>query len=84
MFAIRLWTDIFALILQSMNNLKALIYWAIVQASVGLILQLILVPIYGIYGTVIALTLSWVLTVAWALPRMVYIIQKNQSVVENI
>ncbi len=71
MYVIRVWTDVFAVILQSMNDIKMLLIWAVMQAAIGLLLQILLVPRYGIYGTVIALSLSWLLTVSWLLPRRV-------------
>ena len=79
MYVIRLWTDIFAVIIQSISKLKPLIYWSSVQAGCGLILQLLLVPLYGIYGTVIAMTTSWVITVSWVLPKIVYKVFKEKE-----
>ena len=72
MYAIRVWTDVFAVILQSMNDMKILLVWAVLQAVIGLGLQILLVPRYGIYGTVAALCLSWLLTVCWVLPIRVW------------
>ena len=72
MYVIRVWTDVFAVILQSMNDIKMLLVWAVLQAAIGLGLQILLVPKYGIYGTVTALCLSWLLTVSWLLPKRVW------------
>lgn len=77
MYLIRVWTDVFAVILQSMNDLKMLLIWAAIQATIGLGLQILLVPMFGIYGTVTALSLSWLLTVSWLLPKRVWNHQKN-------
>lgn len=76
LYLIRAWTDVFAVILQSMNDMKTLLAWAAVQAVIGLGLQILLVPRYGIYGTVLALGLSWLLTVSWMLPRRVWSYQR--------
>jgi O-antigen/teichoic acid export membrane protein len=67
-FIIRVWTDMFAMVLQSMNKLKP--FWILTpaQAMVSIILQLLLSQKFGIIGIVIALILSFVLTVSWALP----------------
>lgn len=72
MYVIRVWTDVFAVILQSMNDIKMLLIWAVMQATIGLGFQILLVPKYGIYGTVTALCLSWLLTVSWLLPKRVW------------
>ncbi|MEO5364883.1 MAG: MATE family efflux transporter [Magnetococcus sp. WYHC-3] len=71
MYLIRMWTDVFAVILQSMNDMKIILLWASIQGLVGLVLQLSFVPLWGIYGTVISLCLSWIMTVGWVLPRRV-------------
>jgi O-antigen/teichoic acid export membrane protein len=78
MYVIRVWTDVYAVILQSMNDIKILLWWAVLQAFLGLGLQILLVPNYGIYGTVIALCLSWLLTVSWLAPKRV-LHHKNSS-----
>lgn len=77
MYLIRVWTDVFAVILQSMNDIKMLLIWAVMQAAIGLGLQILLVPRFGIYGTVTALCLSWLLTVSWLLPKRVWNHQKK-------
>lgn len=77
LYVIRLWTDVFAVILQSMNDIKMMLIWAVVQAVIGLGLQILLVPKFGIYGTVAALCLSSMLTVSCALPKRVWNYQKQ-------
>lgn len=72
MFIIRVWTDVFAVILQSINDMNILLLWAMIQAFIGFFLQIMLVPNYGIYGTIFALSLSWLLTVSWLLPKRVW------------
>ena len=68
---IRVWTDTFAMLLQSMNDMAP--FWILVPfqvvASVGL--QWALVSRFGIYGAVWGLIGSFVLTVAWGLPLAV-------------
>ncbi len=77
LYVVRIWTDLFAVILQSMNDMKVLLVWAAMQAAIGLGLQILLVPRFGIYGTVAALCLSWMLTVGWALPNRVWRLRKK-------
>jgi O-antigen/teichoic acid export membrane protein len=68
---IRVWTDTFAMLLQSMNAMTP--FWILVPfqalASVGL--QWVLVSHYGIYGAIWGLIGSFLLTVAWGLPLAV-------------
>ena len=68
---IRAWTDLFAVILQSMSDVRTLFIWATVQATTNIALQIVLVPRFGIYGLFIGTAVSFILTVAWALPRRV-------------
>ena len=68
---LRVWTDSFATVLQSMSNLKAL--WAFVplQAIISVLAQWTLGRRYGVAGVVAGLILSYLLTVSWALPGVV-------------
>jgi hypothetical protein len=65
---LRVWTDTFAMMLQSMSLLRP--FWLLVplQAIASVMLQIWLVPQFGLYGTFIGLTLSFLLTVSWGLP----------------
>lgn len=65
---VRAWTDINAVLLQSMNETKPLLIWASMQAILSISLQIILAPLLGIYGIVIGIAASFLLTVGWALP----------------
>jgi len=65
---VRCLTDPYAIFLQSIGNIKPLIVFAAFQALVSAGLQWILSGYLGIEGILIALVLSFLLTVAWALP----------------
>lgn len=67
-FSIRVWTDTFAMILQSVNYLRPL--WILVpaQAVLCLSIQWVLASSWGIQGVLLGLLLSFVLTVSWGLP----------------
>lgn len=69
---IRVWTDTFAMVLQSMSDLKPFWKWVPLQAIASVLLQWILAPAYGIYGIILGLMCSYVITVTWALPVVVY------------
>lgn len=67
-YLVRVWTDTFATILQSASILKPL--WKIVpfQAFISIISQIVLASKFGIYGILLGLLLSYLLTVSWYLP----------------
>lgn len=65
---VRVWTDTFAMILQSMNDLS--IFWIVVpiQSLLSIGLQTLGARWFGLPGMIVGLTLCFVLTVAWVLP----------------
>ncbi len=70
-YFIRLWSDLFAVILQSISIVKILLFWASIQAMINFAAQFLLTPIWGVSGVLIGLIISFISTVAWALPRKV-------------
>lgn len=78
---IRVWTDTFAVVLQSVSDLAVLWRWVPVQAIISISLQWFLAPLYGVYGIMFGLILSFILTVAWVLPLRVmhHIKSKDQG-----
>ena len=69
---IRVWTDTFAMILQSTSNLKPFWIYVPIQAILSIVLQWGLVPIYGLYGVILGLIASFIFTVTWVLPLAVW------------
>lgn len=67
-FMIRVFTDTYAIVLQSIGQLKSLWIWVPLQAVVNIVTQFLLVQKYQIYGIIIGLIISFILTVTWALP----------------
>lgn len=69
---IRVWTDTFAMILQSMNDLKIL--WIVVplQAVSSAAFQYLGATYFGINGLVAGLILCFLATTVWALPYRFY------------
>jgi O-antigen/teichoic acid export membrane protein len=65
---VRVWTDTFAMILQSMNDLK--IFWIVVplQSILSIGFQILGARWFGLPGMIVGLTLCFMLTVAWVLP----------------
>lgn len=66
---VRIWTDTFAMVLQSMNDLT--VFWIAtpIQAVMSIALQIVGVRLFGLPGMVGGLILCFVLSVGWMLPR---------------
>jgi len=65
---IRIWTDSFATILQSINELGILIYVLPLQSIISIIFQYFFGCYFGINGIILGIILSFILTVSWILP----------------
>ena len=70
-YMVRVWTDTFAMILQSMSDLRPFWIYVPIQAVISVALQWTLAPVFGLYGILLGLLASFVLTVSWALPLAV-------------
>jgi O-antigen/teichoic acid export membrane protein len=70
--AIRVWTDTYAMLLQSMNVLKPLWVMVPVQAILSIGLQWILSGWYGINGMLVGLIVSFLFTVSAGIPYIFY------------
>ncbi|WP_298439779.1 MATE family efflux transporter [Geobacter sp.] len=81
---VRVWTDTFAMVLQSMSYLRPFWMFVPMQALLSAGLQLALVPSYGIYGVVVGLIGSFLLTVSWLLPLALQRHIKNVRRQQNI
>lgn len=71
-FSIRVWTDTYAMLLQSMNILKPLWILVPVQALLSIGLQWYWVGLYGVNGMLVGLISSFVLSVAVGIPVLFY------------
>ena len=67
-YLIRVWTDTYTMVLQSVNILKP--FWMLVpiQALISLFGQIYFVRMYRLNGILYGLILSFLLTVSWGLP----------------
>lgn len=66
--AVRIWTDTFAMIVQSMNDLTILWITVPIQSMLSIGLQTLGAKLYGLPGLIVGLTACFVLTVGWILP----------------
>lgn len=69
---IRIWTDTFAMVLQSMNDMTPFVFFVPIQALLSAAGQVFFVKRYGIYGILIGLICSFCLTVTWMGPLRLY------------
>lgn len=78
---IRVWTDTFGVLLQSMSDLRPFWIFVPIQAVLSSGLQWILSPYLGINGIVLGLICSFLFTVSWGLPmyaRKYYVMSLNK------
>ena len=76
---ILIWVNGFAVVLQSMSDMRIFLVWTPIQAFGSFIFQWTLTPIYGIYGVLVGLMLSFLITAIWLLPYKVFSIMKTSS-----
>lgn len=76
-YLIRVWTDYFAMLLAGLERAKEMFHYTIFQAIISIIAQVILVRYFGLLGIMLGLTVSFLATVAWLIPRKVYQIRKE-------
>lgn len=67
-YLLRVWCDVFGLVLQSMSYLRPFAIYIPVQATLSIGIQVLLAKQIGLYGILIGLIMSFVLTAAWILP----------------
>lgn len=76
---VRVWTDTFTMILQSMSDLKPLWIIGPSQAILSVALQWYLAQALGLYGIILGNIVSFALTSAWFLPRAVFMHYKTHA-----
>ncbi len=69
-FLIRAWTDVFGMALQSMSSFKAFWVYVPAQAALSIFFQWFFIKYFGIYGSILGLIISFLLTVSWGLPMV--------------
>jgi len=67
--AVRIWSDTFSMLLQSMNDLATLWIALPVQSALSIGLQILGAHFAGLPGMICGLIMCFVLTVGWYLPR---------------
>jgi O-antigen/teichoic acid export membrane protein len=70
-YLLRIWTDAYAMVLQSVSHFLPFWISTPLQAIVSVALQIYLIPRYGIMGAVMGIIGSFLLTASWILPYFV-------------
>lgn len=71
-YLVRVWTDTFAMVLQSMSYLRPFMLLVPLQAALSIGLQWLFIRQVGVSGAVLGLIGSFLLTVSWVLPVIMY------------
>ena len=67
-YCVRVWSDTFAMLLQSINKLKIFWIYSPIMAIISILGQYFLGRSYGINGIVVGITISFLLTSVWIVP----------------
>lgn len=76
---VRVWSDSFAMLLQSMNRVRIFLSYVPIQSAICVVGQIVLGGYFGLNGLVIGMIASFVLTSVWILPRSYYDIKHSSS-----
>lgn len=76
-YVIRVWTDTYGMLLQSMNVIKPLLVLVPIQAFFTVILQIYLGQMFGSTGLVVGLIIAYLLTVSSFCPLVFYQFSKG-------
>lgn len=68
---ILVWVHGFAVVLQSMSDMRVLVVWSAIQALLSIFFQVMFVQLWGIYGITLGLITSFLLTAVWVVPSRV-------------
>lgn len=79
--AIRIWSDTFAMVLQSMSYLRPFVIYIPVQAFITIVLEMFFAPRFGVNGIVYGLVISFLLTSVWILPWCVF--RRRKSLIQQ-
>ncbi|MBK5273831.1 MAG: MATE family efflux transporter [Desulfuromonadales bacterium] len=70
-YLLRVWCDVFGMILQSMSYLRPFVIYIPVQAALSIGIQILLTKEIGLKGVLIGLITSFILAPVWILPWVV-------------
>ncbi|MGS0753441.1 MATE family efflux transporter [Roseateles sp. GG27B] len=78
--AVRVWTDTFAMVLMSCNQMSTMNAYIVWQSVLAISLQWLLGNWYGVPGIFVGATLSFLITASWILPYRVRAVVRGQLV----
>ncbi|WP_432467991.1 hypothetical protein [Agarivorans sp. Z349TD_8] len=73
LFIVRLWVDLFSTAMQSVGDTRLIIKLLPLQLVCSLVFQVLLAKLFGAVGLVLGLAFSYLLIMAYPLPREVYL-----------
>jgi O-antigen/teichoic acid export membrane protein len=79
-YLIRVWTDTFGMILQSISAMKIFLIAVPIEAAIAVALQIIFVRRFGPLGIPAALIVAYLCTVSWIMPVTLY--RKHQAAIK--
>jgi O-antigen/teichoic acid export membrane protein len=79
-FVIRVWTDTFGMILQSISAMKIFLIAVPIEAAIAVALQIVFVRQFGPLGIPAALIVAYLCTVSWIMPVTLY--RKHQAAIK--
>ena len=79
-FVIRVWTDTFGMILQSISAMKIFLIAVPIEAGIAVALQILFVRRFGTIGIPAALIVAYLCTVSWIMPVTLY--RKHQAAIK--
>lgn len=80
-YLLRVWCDVFGMVLQSMSYLRPFVIYIPVQAAISIGIQILLTKEIGLNGVLIGLITSFILTSVWILPFMAMRKKRQQSAI---
>jgi O-antigen/teichoic acid export membrane protein len=79
-FVIRVWTDTFGMILQSISAMKIFLIAVPIEAAIAVALQILFVRRFGPMGIPAALIVAYLCTVSWIMPVTLY--RRHQAAIQ--
>jgi O-antigen/teichoic acid export membrane protein len=80
-YLIRVWTDTFGMILQSISAMKIFLIAVPIEAAIAVTLQILFVRRFGPLGIPAALIVAYLCTVSWIMP--VTLLRKHQATIKS-
>jgi O-antigen/teichoic acid export membrane protein len=71
-YLLRVWSDVFGVVLQSMSYMRPFVIYIPFQVALNVLIQVVITKEIGVRGVLIGLITSYLLTAAWIAPWFVF------------